>query len=511
MEQNQGVTASERYLAKLCKGTFLDLWSYPNPYRHQKAFPGDAQGKELCDLLVVFGSNVIIFSDKSCKINKTENPQNDWNRWKKRAVEKSARQLFGAERWIRQNPHLIFSDAECTKRIPLTVDSNKLRIHRVVVAVGAKKLCQQFYGSGTGSLIIEGGQRDAGPQDTQLRFAVGQPNPRKGFVHILDEFSLDVVLKELDTITDLVEYLEKKERFFQSYDYIVACGEEELLAYYMTNFDKERGGYGFYFPSNMTDISLAEGFWADYVNNPQAVERRKQNQISYGWDEIINDFTQHFRKGTLFLDSGRSRDDYERVLRIMASENRTCRRMLSRGLYELVRKPLRGVANNRCALSFADPTVAYVFVSYVPRSIETDETEYRNARLEWLRCYCTVFGAKDPNIQQVVGLATEQGVDREFRSFDNCFIDFRHQRELLEEDARRIQAVLGICQDENMKKIHEYDRDFPIVTDVRALLKQRRRKLRLKKHALRQNHVADKSAQSDGETRRSRRRKRRSR
>ena len=53
-----GLTASEKVLADICDRSFLSVWSYPNLFR--------TPAKELCDVLVVFGDNVVIFSDKSC-------------------------------------------------------------------------------------------------------------------------------------------------------------------------------------------------------------------------------------------------------------------------------------------------------------------------------------------------------------------------------------------------------------------------------------------------------------
>ena len=57
VHRNKGSTPSEAFLADLCDRTFLDLWSYPNPYK--------APGKELCDLLIMCGGDVILFSEKS--------------------------------------------------------------------------------------------------------------------------------------------------------------------------------------------------------------------------------------------------------------------------------------------------------------------------------------------------------------------------------------------------------------------------------------------------------------
>jgi hypothetical protein len=52
--KSQGVTPTERLLVTLADRTFLKLWSHGNPYK--------ADGKELCDLSVVFGNISICFS-----------------------------------------------------------------------------------------------------------------------------------------------------------------------------------------------------------------------------------------------------------------------------------------------------------------------------------------------------------------------------------------------------------------------------------------------------------------
>ena len=68
--KSKGLTESERYLANLCEKSFLSLWSYPNVFRDQGRKEGKGDGKELCDLLVVFDRDVIIFSDKSCAVQR---------------------------------------------------------------------------------------------------------------------------------------------------------------------------------------------------------------------------------------------------------------------------------------------------------------------------------------------------------------------------------------------------------------------------------------------------------
>ena len=79
INRSDGITPSERYLKQLCDRAFLSLWSYSSIYRNQKqGAKGD--GKELCDLLVVFEEHIIIFSDKHIEFPHSGNVQLDWSK-----------------------------------------------------------------------------------------------------------------------------------------------------------------------------------------------------------------------------------------------------------------------------------------------------------------------------------------------------------------------------------------------------------------------------------------------
>ena len=64
--ETEGTTKSERTLTRLARKAFLSLWSYPNVYSDEGRSNGKGDGKELVDLLVVFGNDVLLFSDKDC-------------------------------------------------------------------------------------------------------------------------------------------------------------------------------------------------------------------------------------------------------------------------------------------------------------------------------------------------------------------------------------------------------------------------------------------------------------
>jgi len=204
-----GTTPSERRLARLAEGTFLDLWSYPNPHRDQRSAAG-TEGKENCDLLVVCGNHVVMFSEKTIAWTKSDDVRTSWPRWYKKAIRNSAKQLKGARRWLETQPDRVFVDAECTQRLPIELPPLATRVtHMRVVAHGARPACAEFWGGeDRGSLIVMpslSGDEHLG--DSAFPFAVGDVAPDSSLVHVLDDGNLSMVLTELDTVRDFTDYL----------------------------------------------------------------------------------------------------------------------------------------------------------------------------------------------------------------------------------------------------------------------------------------------------------------
>ncbi|MYH58355.1 MAG: hypothetical protein F4145_10255 [Boseongicola sp. SB0675_bin_26] len=258
--KSEGGTASERRLAKLAERSFLNLWSYPNPYRDQRqGGTGNGDGKELCDLLVVCGEHVIIFSEKTVGW-----PGGDietaWCRWARKAIRDSARQTKGAERWIAKFPGRLFLDRDCTRPFPIGLPPEEVRrVHRVVVANGSAKPCRKHTRSSSGSLIIRPGvkgdshwtNRSGEPEP----FVIGDVDPDSSFVHVFNEAALEIVMDELDTVSDFAGYLAKKAAFVRSGDLVEAHGEENLLAYYAIRINDD-GDHDFVVEDGKVPISI---------------------------------------------------------------------------------------------------------------------------------------------------------------------------------------------------------------------------------------------------------------
>ena len=150
VKKSGGLTASENKLAILGYHTFLSLWSYPNPYKMQ------SNGKELCDLLIVFDKHIIIFSDKDCAYGNSGDALVDWRRWYKKAIQKSAEQLIGAKNWILHYPDRIAVDAKCSQKLPLEIKiTPETRFHLIAIAHGAEESCKAYFSGEDGGLLID--------------------------------------------------------------------------------------------------------------------------------------------------------------------------------------------------------------------------------------------------------------------------------------------------------------------------------------------------------------------
>ena len=336
-----GVTESERYLNKLCQNTFLSLWSYPCLYKNQGSGRISGGSKELCDLIVFFEKHIIIFSDKDCVFPNTGDIELDWNRWFKSAIEEGADQIYGAEKWIKQHPDRIFIDRECTQKFPLKVPHPTEAIfHRIAVAHGASKRCKEVLG-GSGSLILDPsivGKAHKIIFSEGQPFVIGQINSEKGYVHVFDEITLDIILTTVDTISDFTRYLSKKEQLILNGKLKRAKGEEDLLAYYLQNYDSEGYLHEFVVPFSVEQLEIEEGQWEIFNKSDKRLNQIEVNKISYYWDDLIEDFNESILDRTIHASSQENVAEQALVIHLLAREDRTRRRILARELYKLSNK-----------------------------------------------------------------------------------------------------------------------------------------------------------------------------
>lgn len=457
INKNVGGNDSEKYLSKLCEKTFLSLWSYPNVYTDEGKKTASGDGKELCDLLVVFENHVIIFSDKDIAFKDSGDLKVDWGRWVKRAVIKSAVQLYGAEASLKERPSRLYLDAKCSIPFPIKVPNcEKIIVHRIAVAKNASKRFQEHSG-GSGSLIIC--PRIVGDAHFDNPFMIGKPIADKPYIHVFDDVALDIVLSELDTIGDFIDYLSKKESFIASEGLNSAAGEEELLAWYYINA-KDGREPGFYIDQGVSAF-IIEGAYDSLKKLPQFIRGKKLNAESYFWDACIENFGKHMLGGTILSEGDFSFDDLTRGLRIMASERRFSRRILSRAIIEKVTSIPQDQTGVRVLISPENNEKGYVWLVVPIPEYCTSYADYRKYRKEILSIYCASAKLLFPEVKYIVGIATEPmgGNGGE----DMVFIDSTTWSEEDYERARKDRDEFKILVPSNVKRTDGHDYQFPIL------------------------------------------------
>lgn len=455
-----GITTAEKYLKRLCDHTFLSLWSYSGVCRDQ-GIARTGRGKEVCDLLVVFEEHIIIFSDKDCEFPDTGNLELDWSRWFRRAVLKPAKQVWGAERWIKSYPNRLFLDLACTQPFPISLpDPLSAQFHRVVVAHNVSERCQAELG-GSGSLMIVPGivgeAHCASFREGGRPFAIGQLAPDKGYVHVLDDTSLDIVLRTLDTIMDFVNYLSRKEDLIRRGKLFTAAGEDDLLAFYLTHLN-ESGEHDFVMPPDYDGMVIDEGLWEDFVQSPERQAQLVANQISYSWDALIEAFSKHILENTQYYTTHPGIDTSERNIRFLAREPRTRRRLLARSLVEFIESTPSSYRATRVMLPSEEGDPFYVFL-LLPHLQSVPYAEYREVRMKLLEACCLATKLKFPDALDIVGIATETGVDGN-RSEDAMYYDARGWGPEEQAEAQSLQEDLGLLTKTTM--FQSTEKEYPV-------------------------------------------------
>lgn len=414
-----GLTPSERQLAQLADRSFLDLWSYPNPYRDQRAQGGN--GKELCDLLVVCGDHILIFSEKT--YTWPDAPlEIAWQRWFRKAIKKSLDQIRGAERWIRDYPDRIFLDAACTKPFPLNLPPiERRRVHGIVVANGAGQACKDFFSGGTGSFAINPSIKAADHHAGEKiePFWIGDIDPEGSFIHVLGDGSLSIIMDELDTVTDLANYFDKKAAFIRSGHLAAAGGEEDLLAYYMVRMN-DRDEHDFTHPKGRAwrsgeRIAIDQNHYSKLITNPLYLAKKRADKISYVWDKLIRHFTKHMMAGTSIIPEGQDTDInlVELGVREMALRSRYERRILGESFSDAVAASrgreifLRFIGSDEDS-SLSDIGYFALFMSYHQMFEDAGGYErYKEARMAYGRLYADGLFVRYQHLKKIVGVITE--------------------------------------------------------------------------------------------------------
>jgi len=268
----------EEFVNEIAFNSFIEHWCYPSP----KDEYGDK--KEICDLLILFGDNLIIVSVKNYEF------KDFYSRYFKHTIEKAVKQIYGAERKLLNDNNEIYikHPKREIERFPKERIKN---IHRLIINLGEGV---RFY-------------------------PFNQETKDEKFITLFDKEAFQTTVRELDTIPDFLEYLRKRENLFADKAVIMLPGEEDdfpadtarqffeytqqnyntngkqsilisgtehdILAYYLKNkrtfpeyiHSKEYNGMFVQFDGN----------WIEFNQKKQVKLKRELDKNSYFLDELV--------------------------------------------------------------------------------------------------------------------------------------------------------------------------------------------------------------------------------
>lgn len=356
------MTKSEEWAYNLCRDSFFSLFSFVNPI--------GKKGKELCDVIIICGKDIVLISVKEININLTDNYDVDYNRWNTRAIEDSVKQLNGAERFLKSISSFKLKGSE--EEIELPIEKN---FYKIALAIGGRG-----------------------------KFPIPESIRNNGYVNIMDEVSFHSITLELDTVTDFISYLREKQTKLSNV-YFTGNGEEDLLAYYLFN--------EFNFPDK-TYLVFDEGLYKSLKKDKLYIKEKKERQESYIWDFIINHSAQnHFTQNGY---NTKSLNNLMKAYEIMAQETRFERVKLVNNLTEVIKTNIRA----RIYFSPSFNHVIYVFVS--------GKFNNQKERLKELEIRCMVAAFLMNKSAVVIGIAWEIQKDTEvydvaYHNYNNIWND----------------------------------------------------------------------------------------
>jgi len=334
--------SAEVLVTQLAEKSFFVDWCFPNP-----KLP---DGKELCDVLVVFGDIVIIWQIKDLKVARD-------GQFKDSDMEKNLKQLSGARRQLMdlKTPVAL----ENSRRTAETFDPNKVK---------EVYLISTLLGDDVVTL----------PLIDQIKSYTA---------HVFTKDFLQIVLNELDTIVDFINYLREKEAFLKKIDrLIISGGEEELLAYYLMH------GRKFKSLEEATFLNLDDGFWKRYFESEEYKYKAKENQISYYWDSVI-DRAHEDGKPT-----------YEQIARELAGTHRFERRVLGEQMWQCQQIAHNSGKSRHRVYPCDERGTTYCFMFRDATGPD------REKRLYALRALCEIARVKYPGNTKVVGISTDREI-----------------------------------------------------------------------------------------------------
>ncbi|MEL0649830.1 hypothetical protein V6246_00265 [Algibacter sp. TI.3.09] len=340
MDSNPKGILGENFVNEIANNTFLEYWCYPSP----KDEKGDK--KEICDLLILFRDVLIIISVKNYDF------KGNYDRYFNKTIEKALKQIQGAERKLLDNNNLYIKHPK--KEIELFEKKQYSKIYRIIINLG------------------EG-----------LKFYHPSSYTKsKNHVTIMDKTTWSSITKEMNTITDLTNYLSERENLLKQKSVIMlTCTDEEFNEEVHLKFNerietiKEKNKLQVYISGTELDLL------ASYINNSNSYSEELKSDkfqgmffdIDKSWENFVaspdylikkeNDEQSFFIDNFVINEIG-----YRKELKILAEKlmslSRFERRIVSKSFFEFFGK-YKNSSENEFARAYTDVAeFGFIFAKY---------------------------------------------------------------------------------------------------------------------------------------------------
>ena len=331
------------------------------------------------------------------------------NRWERKAVDESVKQIYGAQRWLASASQVIRSDGSPGLALP---PLSQRKVHHVAVAFGG-----------------------------HTEVAVKSGDFGKGFVHVMDENSFLEVLTELDTVTDLTDYLAAKEALISGCSVLIEGPESNLLGWYLHNNRS--------FPGNSDLMIVDNTIWQAMREKPEFKRRKEADRDSYIWDRLIEVLADPNAKP--IAGPGPTLSELELALRTMAREPRLSRRLLGTSVREFLEQAK--AKKLRARVLTAPSGTIYVFVFFPA------EKDSRSRTAE-LGCRCLIARHIVGRGDTIIGVGLSGHVPGVGSTSDLIYMNLPDWSAVEDEKAVKMKADLGFFAGTAIQ--HSHVDEYPV-------------------------------------------------
>lgn len=210
-------------------------------------------------------------------------------------------------------------------------------------------------------------------------------------------------------------------------------------------------------------LHIGEGEWKNFLEFEPYKRKKREDEISYLWDEVIQRTCQNALDGRLLGNSnlwaGKS------PVHEMAREPRFSRRALSRAMISAIRNfpdGAKGVARNVSFMPSFYEGKAYVFLQLKVDDFGDYEKDYRPKRQAALRIACGAAKNKFDHLRTIIGIAIDSPKYTRRNSEDFILMDCSDWTTELRADYERANAGFKFFETPNLVMRELKISEFPV-------------------------------------------------